>query len=371
MKKGFSSVVVALTAVTLIFQGCAGLGSMQKHMEELNFKVEPSPLEVHGDSVKITITGKFPEKYFAVISTETSTGWLVYKDTSVYHKLFSADENDLELSSNDLILDIFEKPIRKATYFTDISLRNYEMIGDKQSNFLLKRLSKVQIDGIDAYPYVSKVVLGATSTKPKNYILEVSNVNDYYDGTENSMPSTQKRTLELSNGTISGGLSSTLKKYNATEIKIEESKNEILKIENAIQLLKVGNQLPEVKLVDKAGATISSNSIMNKKTVLFFWTKEALTHLAAAHKKVLSFKLQHPEYQYIAVNLDEDQKNWVDLLTNYKFDGVQEYRCANFEDVKNKWAITKIHRTLILDGNGKIKDAFTNLFEVKFADKLK
>ena len=148
-------------------------------------------------------------------------------------------------------------------------------------------------------------------------------------------------------------------------------KNEILKIENAIKLLKVGNQLPEVNLVDKKGVALTSNSIMNKKTVLFFWTKEAMTHLAAAHKKVIAFKLQHPEYQYIAINLDEDQKNWVNLLANYKFNGIQEYRCANFEDIKNKWAITKIHRTLILDNNGKIKDAFTNLFDVKFADKLK
>jgi len=149
------------------------------------------------------------------------------------------------------------------------------------------------------------------------------------------------------------------------------SKNEILKIENAIKLLKVGNQLPVVNLVNKDGVTVSSNSIINKKTVLFFWTKEALTHLAAAHKKILAFKLKHPEYQYIAVNLDEDQNNWINLLANYKFGGIQEYRCANFEDLKNKWAITKIHRTLILDDKGKIKDAFTNLFEVKFEDKLK
>ena len=149
------------------------------------------------------------------------------------------------------------------------------------------------------------------------------------------------------------------------------SKNEILKIENAIKLLKIGNQLPSVSLINKDGVSVTSNTIMNKKTVLFFWTKEALTHLAAAHKKVLTFKLQHPEYQYIAVNLDEDQKSWVDLLGNYKFEGIQEYRCANFEEVKNKWAITKINRTLILDSSGKIKDAFTNLFEVKFADKLK
>ena len=75
--------------------------------------------------------------------------------------------------------------------------------------------------------------------------------------------------------------------------------------------------------------------------------------------------------QYIAINLDEDQNNWINLLANYKFGGIQEYRCANFEDLKNKWAITKIHRTLILDDKGKIKDAFTNLFEVKFEDKLK
>ena len=149
------------------------------------------------------------------------------------------------------------------------------------------------------------------------------------------------------------------------------SKNEILKIENAIKLLKLGNQLPEVNLIDKNGVKISSNAIMNKKTVLFFWTKEALTHLAAAHKKVLVYKLQHPEYQFIAVNLDEDQKGWVELLSNYKFDGIKEYRCANFEDAKNKWAITKIHRTIILENNGKIKDAFTNLFEVNFANKLK
>jgi peroxiredoxin len=148
-------------------------------------------------------------------------------------------------------------------------------------------------------------------------------------------------------------------------------KNEILKIENAIKLLKVGNQLPEVNLVDKQGITISSNSIMNKKTVLFFWSKEALTHLAAAHKKVLAYKLLHPEYQYIAVNLDENQKNWIDLLANYKFDGIKEYRCANFENAKSKWAITKIHRSLILDNKGKIKDAFTNLFDIKFEDKLK
>ena len=148
-------------------------------------------------------------------------------------------------------------------------------------------------------------------------------------------------------------------------------KNEILKIGNAIQLLITGNQLPEVSLIDKDGLSVSSDSFVKKKTILFFYTKEALTHLAAAHKKVMTYKLKYPNYEFIAINLDKDQKEWLELLSNYKFEGIQEYRCANFEDIKNKWAITKIHRTLVLDGNGKIKNAFTNLFDVKFEKELK
>ena len=148
-------------------------------------------------------------------------------------------------------------------------------------------------------------------------------------------------------------------------------KNEILRIGNSIQLLIAGNQLPEVNLVDKDGLTVFSNSIIKKKAVLFFYTKEALTHLAAAHKKALAFKSKYPDYQFIAINLDKDQKEWLELLSNYKFEGIQEYRCSNFEDIKNKWAITKIHRALVLDGNGKIKNAFSNLFDVKFEYELK
>ena len=87
MKKGFSSVVVALTAVTLLFQGCAGLGSMKKHMEELNFKVEPSPLEVHGDSVKVTISGKFPEKYFAKAVSAQATPAIVWNGGEATYKV--------------------------------------------------------------------------------------------------------------------------------------------------------------------------------------------------------------------------------------------------------------------------------------------
>lgn len=151
----------------------------------------------------------------------------------------------------------------------------------------------------------------------------------------------------------------------------KSAENEILKIGKAIQFLKPGNTIPEVNLINLQGQKISSKTILNKKSIVFFYTENAETHMASAHKKAIAFKLRHPNYQFIAINLDDNQFKWGELLSTYKFDGIEEYRCDNFEDLKTKWAITKIHRTLILKENGEINNAFTNLFEANFEKHLK
>jgi hypothetical protein len=148
-------------------------------------------------------------------------------------------------------------------------------------------------------------------------------------------------------------------------------KNEILKIGNAIQLMKAGNQLPEVTFVDPQNTLISSNALRKKKTVIFFWTANLSSHLLAAHKKVLGLKEKYPDYQFIAVCLDKDQKEWNIELSKYKFGDVTELRTNDFEDLKANWAIMKVHRTIILNADGTIKNAFTNLFDVHFEDELK
>jgi len=148
-------------------------------------------------------------------------------------------------------------------------------------------------------------------------------------------------------------------------------KNEILKIGNAIKLLDIGNPLPEVKLMNLDNAIISSKSIANKKSVIFFWTENLTSHQIAVHKKILELKSKHPSYQFVAINLDNNQSKWKDNLSNYEFNGITELRCVDFEDLKSKWAITKVHRTIILNNEGKIKSAFTNIFDVKFEDNLK
>lgn len=46
------------------FTACDGLGKMVKKANTVQYTVTPNPIEMHGDTVTVTVAGKFPPKYF-------------------------------------------------------------------------------------------------------------------------------------------------------------------------------------------------------------------------------------------------------------------------------------------------------------------
>lgn len=158
--------------------------------------------------------------------------------------------------------------------------------------------------------------------------------------------------------------------YNAISTD-KSQKNEITSICNAIQMLKNGNTLPEVALINTKGERVSSKVYAKPNTIFFFWTNAAKSHLEAVHKKVLALRKKFPHYNYVAVNINDSQEDWKKTLSNYKFNEITELHSADFEKLKNKWAINKIHRTIILGNDGRIKNAFVNLFDATFEEHLK
>lgn len=147
-------------------------------------------------------------------------------------------------------------------------------------------------------------------------------------------------------------------------------KNEINEIGKAINNLNAQKQLPQVKLVDIDNKPFNYRTLCESKTILFFWTKNFTSHYIAAHKKALELQKKHPEYTFVAVNLDPDVTEWQNLVAKYNFKGIVEVQAHNFEKAKRSWAIMKVHRTIILDNNTIIKNAFTNLFDVDFEKQL-
>lgn len=63
---------------TAFLVSCNGLGKMVKKQATFSFEAKPNPLEMHGDSVGFTVTGKYPAKVFAKKATVTLTPVVKY-----------------------------------------------------------------------------------------------------------------------------------------------------------------------------------------------------------------------------------------------------------------------------------------------------
>ncbi|MDA9564048.1 hypothetical protein N9R81_05190 [Flavobacteriales bacterium] len=73
MKKRNIQVGAYMAIAALGLVSCNPLNKMAKNAETVTYEVTPNPLEMHGDSVAISISGKYPEKYFHKKATAVVT----------------------------------------------------------------------------------------------------------------------------------------------------------------------------------------------------------------------------------------------------------------------------------------------------------
>lgn len=64
MKKNYIIYSVLFLAAAVAFSGCTGLKKMKKKQGLITYQQTPNPLEMHGDSVVLNVTGNFPPKYY-------------------------------------------------------------------------------------------------------------------------------------------------------------------------------------------------------------------------------------------------------------------------------------------------------------------
>ncbi|MGC9332266.1 MAG: tetratricopeptide repeat protein [Bacteroidales bacterium] len=68
-----------LAGVFALISGCASLEKMKENAEEINYEVKPPVPEMHNGEVAVSISGKFPEKYFHKKATALITPVWVYE----------------------------------------------------------------------------------------------------------------------------------------------------------------------------------------------------------------------------------------------------------------------------------------------------
>lgn len=190
------------------------------------------------------------------------------------------------------------------------------------------------------------------SEKVKNVVL--NNVAMMYLLEDQNMYNNQKfiqRYLELSTDT--------------------KQEKEISEIYNSVQNLKVGNKLPKIDLIDNNNQVYDLQSSIKKPTVLFFWTTPAESHITAAHKKAQEFKAKFPNYDFIAININDTDSKWKNAIKKHNLTSNKELHAVDFEALKKQWVITKVHRVIVLNADGTIKNGFANFFDVNFEESLK
>ena len=82
MKNRNSKLLAVVVVASTILMACNPLNKMIKRQGEVNYELTPNPVEMHGDTIAITFSGSFPEKYFNKKISATITPVLVYGENS-------------------------------------------------------------------------------------------------------------------------------------------------------------------------------------------------------------------------------------------------------------------------------------------------
>jgi Flp pilus assembly protein TadD len=100
--------ILAVVMISVAFVACNPLKKMDKYADSIQYSVTPDPLEMHGDSVAVSISGKFPPKYFHKLATITAKPVLKNMDGEVVKEFKEVKLMGIEADGDGQKID-FEK----------------------------------------------------------------------------------------------------------------------------------------------------------------------------------------------------------------------------------------------------------------------
>lgn len=149
-------------------------------------------------------------------------------------------------------------------------------------------------------------------------------------------------------------------------------KEYVSKIVASLKELKVGNQLPAIKIFDVYNNELDLRFVINNQpTVIFFWSLSNLMHLEECHKKVDELKEKYPEVSFIGINANnENREIWLKTIKKYRLAEDREYLFKFPKEANQALAIYPINKVIIVNKEGLIENAHTNMFSINFEEEL-
>ncbi len=151
---------------------------------------------------------------------------------------------------------------------------------------------------------------------------------------------------------------------------IERHQKEIQKYAEITSRMGKGKIIPEILLVNVRNESVMLADLLERKTVVFFWSGNSIGHFREIHARIAELKDKFPEYDYLGINIDDHFKKWQKTVLASGFNGEREFQFENDTKSENELLINSVNKVIILDTNSAIIDTYSNIFNQRFETKL-
>lgn len=149
-----------------------------------------------------------------------------------------------------------------------------------------------------------------------------------------------------------------------------KAKERIFRLYDSHKKMEAGNIIPDLMLIDSQQRMVTLSSRIQKPTVLYFWSYNSHMHMEESHKKAKDLQSKYPEFNFIGVNVDDENNKWIKYVRQHKFDSTMEYRFNETRAAKRSLVINDISKTIVLDKHGRILNSHANIHRTDFESEL-
>ncbi|WP_458626762.1 TlpA family protein disulfide reductase [Winogradskyella sp. PC D3.3] len=151
----------------------------------------------------------------------------------------------------------------------------------------------------------------------------------------------------------------------------EEDKLYMTDLVSSLKLLRQGNPLPNISIVNYNDTEYFINSIITKPTIIYFWSSNSKSQYRNSHYMVDKLKVNFPQMDFISINVnDNNDKFWKKIIDNYNFPTINEFKFKNSKEARKTLAVNYLNKCIIVDKNGIILHPNANIFNSQFIETL-
>lgn len=155
-------------------------------------------------------------------------------------------------------------------------------------------------------------------------------------------------------------------KINNNSKHIKEIKN---LYSNSVEMSK-GKIIPNISLLSMENTVVELHEIINKPTVLYFWSSKSAEQAQLIHNRAAELKSKYPEYRFIGLNRDDHFRRWRSKVKKEKYNTETEFQMENPIQAEKILVLTNLNKAIVIDKDKTILDGSTNMFRQDFEKTL-